>query len=242
MIKVAIISDIHANIIALKEVLKDIERRRVCQIYCLGDLVDFAPWGNEVIDLMRSCGIPCILGNHDERIAFDLPIKPLAHHGSIETENRLMAINHSKDHITSENKRWLATLPYHIELTYKLGAAYKKIWLVHASLDRNDEYVEQAEAPGKFLPTLYKKEINVLVTGHTHRSYVQHFQDVSLVNCGSVGRSREEDRKATYTILTLSETETIAEIVKLDYKIDQVAAAIYSSDIPDFYGDFLLNN
>ncbi|HAU51794.1 MAG TPA: metallophosphatase family protein, partial [Sphingobacterium sp.] len=50
MIQLAIISDIHANLIALDAVLTDIKNKGLTQIYCLGDLVDFAPWGNEVID------------------------------------------------------------------------------------------------------------------------------------------------------------------------------------------------
>lgn len=74
MINIAVISDIHGNLIALNEVLNDIQGKKIDQIYCLGDLVDFAPWGNEVIEMIRSSGIPCILGNHDERIAYDQPI------------------------------------------------------------------------------------------------------------------------------------------------------------------------
>ena len=65
MIQIAIISDIHGNIRALEAVMNDIKERKIEQIFCLGDLVDFAPWGNEVIDTLRNKGIPCILGNHD---------------------------------------------------------------------------------------------------------------------------------------------------------------------------------
>lgn len=53
MIQIAVISDIHGNLIALNEVLKDIKNRNISQVYCLGDLVDFAPWGNEVISLIK---------------------------------------------------------------------------------------------------------------------------------------------------------------------------------------------
>lgn len=107
MKKIAIISDIHGNLLALQKVLEDLESRNISDIYCLGDLVDFAPWGNEVINLMKAKKIPCLLGNHDERIAYDLPIIPLSHHCEKETANRFMAINHSKKYITDENKQWL---------------------------------------------------------------------------------------------------------------------------------------
>lgn len=78
MLQIAIISDVHANILALKEVLNDIQNRSIDQIYCLGDLVDFAPWGNEVVAKIQEMGIPCLLGNHDQRIAFNEPIVPLS--------------------------------------------------------------------------------------------------------------------------------------------------------------------
>ncbi|MGV0830823.1 metallophosphoesterase family protein [Empedobacter brevis] len=239
MIQIAIISDIHGNIVALNEVLADIKKKNISHVYCLGDLVDFAPWSNEVISFFRNNRIPCILGNHDERIAFDLPIIPLTHHDDDETENRIQAINHSKQHIISEHKEWLSTLPYQLELVYKIGKSYQKILLVHASLDSNEEYVNESDEKREMYSKLKEKAINVLVMGHTHQSYIQQISDVLFVNSGSVGRSKEEDRKATYCVLTLNEHKVNAEIVKVDYSVQEVISAIYASEIPNFYGDFL---
>jgi len=239
-IQLAIISDIHANIIALDAVLADIRMRGLTQIYCLGDLVDFAPWGNEVINRIKESNVPCLLGNHDQRIAFDEPIIPLPHHDAIETANREIAINLSKMEISASHKKWLATLPYNIELTFKLGMSFRKVLLVHASLHNNDEYIYQSTPKSDISAQLKQRAIDILVMGHTHHSYVQKSDDVLFVNCGSVGRSKEKDRKAVYTIITLSKEEIGAEIVKVDYPITEVANAIYRSNIPNFYGDFLL--
>ncbi|OXA74414.1 metallophosphatase family protein [Flavobacterium aquidurense] len=241
MIQIAIISDIHANVIALNEVLKDIENRSIYQTYCLGDLVDFAPWGNEVIEKIKNKGIPCLLGNHDERIASDHPVVPLAHHDQQETANRFVAINHSKAEITSENKKWLAGLPYNLELTYKINEVTKKILLVHAGLLSNDTYIYEADSKNDIAQKLKDKGIEAIIMGHTHLSYQQKHSGVLFVNSGSVGRSRERDRKATYCLLTITEKEITAEIIKVDYDIQEVAQQIYNSAIPDFYGDFLLN-
>ncbi|QBQ40958.1 metallophosphoesterase [Sphingobacterium psychroaquaticum] len=240
MIQLAIISDIHGNLLALEAVLKDISDRSIDQIYCLGDLVDFAPWGNEVIDRIRAHRIPCLLGNHDERIAYDLPIIPLAHHDAIETANREIAINWSKQSIRADNKQWLAALPYNITLTYKSGSSIKNILLVHATLESNDAYMYRDDSKNELIAVLKERSVDTLVMGHTHQSYIQEQSDILFVNSGSVGRSREDDRKATYTILQITETGIDAEIVKLNYAIDEVASAIYKSDIPNFYGDFLL--
>lgn len=241
MIQIAIISDIHANLIALEEVLNDIQNRSVFQTYCLGDLVDFAPWGNEVIEKIKNKGIPCLLGNHDERIAFDHPIVPLPHHDQKETANRIIAINHSKTAITLENKKWLASLPYNLELTYKINGTTKKILLVHAGLLSNDTYIYESDLKNDSAQVLNNKGVDAIIMGHTHLSYIQNHSNVLFVNSGSVGRSRERDRKATYCLLTITEKEIAAQIIKVDYNIEKVAQQIYTSDIPDFYGDFLLN-
>lgn len=241
MIQIAIISDIHANLIALDAVLDDIQNRSIYQTYCLGDLVDFAPWGNEVIEKIKSKGIPCLLGNHDQRIAFDIPIAPLSHHNQKETAHRIVAINHSKEAITWENKKWLASLPYNLELTYKINEVTKKILLVHAGLLSNDTYIYESDLKNDSAQELNSKGVDALIMGHTHLSYIQNHSNVLFVNSGSVGRSREGDRKAAYCILTIAEREITAEIIKVDYNIQEAARQIYKSDIPDFYGDFLLS-
>lgn len=245
MIEIAIISDIHGNLPALNIVLKDIEKRSINQMYCLGDLVDFAPWGNEVIEVIKAIKIPCLLGNHDERIAFNLPVIPIAHHDEHETLQRVTAINHSKNTITEANKLWLSQLPYNVELQYKIKGSYKKILLVHASTRSNDEYIHIGHDEEDLKSMFLASKADVIVMGHTHISYekkinVNGKEDKLLVNGGSVGRSREANRLASYAILRIYENEIKAEIVKLEYPIEQVAEAIYKSGIPDFYGDFLL--
>lgn len=242
MIQIAIISDVHANLPALEAVLADIEARKIEQVYCLGDLVDFAPYGNEVISLFRNRKIPCLLGNHDERIAFDLPVFPLSHHDAVETGSRFEAIAQSKHTITTENKAWLAQLPFQLEIVFRIGEKAKRILLVHASPWSNDTYVYERDPKADILAFLRQREAAMLVMGHTHVSYIQSFQETVLVNCGSVGRSKEPDRKACYAILEITEAGIRPEIIKLSYDVGTLVNAIRKSPIPDFYADFFLDN
>lgn len=62
--RVAIFSDIHSNLAALEAVLDDIQRQHVDATYCLGDLVGYAPFPNEVTDRIRRAGIPTVMGNY----------------------------------------------------------------------------------------------------------------------------------------------------------------------------------
>ncbi|STD06069.1 phosphodiesterase [Chryseobacterium carnipullorum] len=242
MIQIAIFSDVHGNLPALNAVLEDIERRGIRQKFCLGDLVDFAPWGNEVIEKIRDLNVPCLMGNHDERIAFDIPIFPLSKHSEEETNARFIAIDHSKRSMTEENKKFLSQLPFHLKLNYKIGNRHWNIQLIHSSLSSNDTYLYEAEDDEVFVNMLEESQSDIVVMGHTHLSFKKSFENKKwAVNCGSAGRSKEENRLASYVILTMSQEEIIPEIVQIDYPIEQAVRGIEESDIPNYYASFLRN-
>ncbi|WP_300690244.1 metallophosphoesterase [Chryseobacterium sp.] len=242
MIQIAVFSDVHGNLPALDSVLKDIEERGIHKKFCLGDLVDFAPWGNEVTEKIKKMNIPCLLGNHDERIAFDIPVVPLSKHSEEETNARFVAIDHSKKHITEENKKFLSELPFHLKLNYKVGKKHWNIQLVHSSLSSNDTYLYESEDDEVFENMLKDSQSDIIVMGHTHLSFKKKFENGKwAVNCGSVGRSKEENRLASYLILTIEEERISPEIVQIAYPLAETVRGIEESDIPDYYAFFLKN-
>ena len=241
MIQIAIFSDVHGNLPALEVVLNDIRERGITQKFCLGDLVDFAPWGNEVIEKIKENNIPCILGNHDERIAFDLPVTALSKHSEKETAARFAAIDHSKKHITDKNKSFLAELPFHLKLNYKIGKKHWGIQLVHSGLESNDTYLYEFEEDEIFNEILNASQSDVIVMGHTHISFKKEIGEKWAINTGSVGRSKEENRLASYLVMTLDEENILPEIIQLNYPLDEVATQIEWSDIPNYYAGFLRN-
>ncbi len=242
MVKIAVFSDVHGNLPALEAVLNDIQKRGIQQKFCLGDLVDFAPWGNEVIEKIRDLNIPCLMGNHDERIAFNIPVIPLSKHSEEETEARFVAIDHSKKNITETNKKFLSELPFHLKLNYKIGRKRWNIQLVHSSLSSNDTYLYESEDDGVFADMLKESRSDIIVMGHTHLSFKKYLKTMGwAVNCGSVGRSKEDNRLASYLILTMNEEQIFPEIVQIAYPIEETALAIEESAIPDYYAAFLRN-
>ncbi|SDJ67443.1 metallophosphoesterase family protein [Chryseobacterium jejuense] len=242
MIQIAVFSDVHGNLPALDVVLKDIEQRGIHQKFCLGDLVDFAPWGNEVIERIQNLNVPCLMGNHDERIAFDLPVFPLSKHSQEETNARFIAIDHSKQHITEENKKFLSGLPFHLKLNYKMGSKHWNIQLVHSSLESNDTYLYESEGDEVFMNMLEDSKADLIVMGHTHLSFTKQFENKKwAVNCGSVGRSKEENRLASYLILTLDDEKIVPEIVQLSYPLEETVRQIEESGVPNYYAAFLRN-
>jgi predicted phosphodiesterase len=63
--KIALFSDIHANLPALEAFFKDLDSRKPDAVYCLGDLVGYNIWANEVVNEIKKRGIPTIAGNYD---------------------------------------------------------------------------------------------------------------------------------------------------------------------------------
>ncbi|UIR57095.1 metallophosphatase family protein [Sphingobacterium sp. SRCM116780] len=242
MIQIAIFSDVHGNLPALEAVLADIAARGIQQTYCLGDLVDFAPWGNEVIERIQEEQIPCLLGNHDERIAYDLPIIPLPKHTAEETACRILAIQHSKNNILEKNKAFLAQLPYLMQLDIQVNQKHWCIQLAHGSTESNEHYLYETEPDATFTSLLAEAKADILLMGHTHLSFIKSFGNKWAINVGSVGRSKEQNKDATYLLLQLDEDHIQAEIIRIPYAMEEVIDKIKASDIPDFYANFLASS
>jgi len=240
---IAIFSDVHGNLPALQVVLEDIEKRKADQVYCLGDLVDFAPWTNEVIETIRDLQIPCLLGNHDERIAFNHEVIPLAKHSQEETQARMVAINYTKNTIKEDCKMYLAGLPAQLKITFKLKGKLFSILLVHGSTRSNEEYIYEDHSLNDIREMLDQAQADILVMGHTHESYIRAIppqdNEQMVINCGSVGRSKEGKPLACYLLIAISDNGVQAELIKLAYPVEKVKKAIQESDIPDFYARFL---
>ena len=97
--RIALISDIHANIVALEAAIADIKERGVDRIICLGDIIDMGPRPVEVIDCLRDLDVACIQGNHDP-LDEEPPISPLK-----EVEEWTIA------QLNTEQRSWLSDLP-----------------------------------------------------------------------------------------------------------------------------------
>jgi putative phosphoesterase len=169
--RVAFISDLHANVVALDAVFADIDRLGVDEIICLGDIVDLGPQPRELLELLDARRVRCIQGNHD----------PLDEHPShpalldIETWTR--------GQLDDVSLRRLAELPEQLQLDLD-GL---RVLCVHGS-PRSDTDQVLAVTPREVLEQwIAGFEFDVLVGGHTHVQLLRRLDERVIVNVGSVG-------------------------------------------------------
>src|SRR6266704_4998529 len=113
----ALISDIHANLPALDAVLDDVaSRTAVDATYHLGDLVGYAPWPNEVVQLIRTRGIAGVAGNYDSTVATDYRHCGCRYEDPRQEELSHLSYEWTRRHTSAATKTWLGALPFRIDL------------------------------------------------------------------------------------------------------------------------------
>lgn len=241
MSKVAILSDIHGNLHALKEVIRDINGQDVESIILLGDLIDYGMQSNESVELIRKEFSPKIIfniwGNHEKAILtedFDHFSSQRGVESAQFTASQLD--DDVKDYLNDE-------LVHEGRLEFELDGL--KVLAVHGSLlDNYWKAIFPDNLNGDY------SEFDVVLSGHSHYHHVfQKFYEVDnpemrnkksalFINPGSVGQPRNHNPNAQYAIL---DTESMgAELKSVKYPVDE-AMDLYDGSIDEFYQTRLEN-
>jgi predicted phosphodiesterase len=238
----ALISDIHANLPALRAVLRDIESRRVDATYHLGDLVGYAPWADETVAMLRDAQIPGIAGNYDSTVGTDYKHCGCKYEDPVQEEQSHLSFAWTKAHTSGETKRYLAALPFRLDLKPLGGhAAGPTFILVHGTPTLNTLYWTE-DRPDSFCLKMAQqagaKAGDVIAFGHTHKPWHREVDGIHFVNTGSVGRPKDGDWRAGYVLLDVGAAPGV-EIVRVEYDVDEAMRAIRASDLPADFAEYL---
>ncbi len=231
--KVAVISDIHANRHAFEAALEAVAASDASEVWCLGDLVGYGAEPDACVELAREHAAVCLCGNHDLAVTGELPLDEFSRGAAV-------AAQWTKEVIAPENLDFLKSL--------RPEGEESSVGLYHASpRDPIWEYVLSAllaelcmdEQPGR-----------IGLVGHSHvaLSFVRHDDlatgeprradeqlDIAtgewLLNPGSVGQPRDGDPRAAWLLLDLD--GMTATFQRTDYDIPGAAAAIRAARLPD---------
>jgi predicted phosphodiesterase len=244
-VKRALISDIHANLEALRVVLDDIRSQGIREIYCLGDIVGYGPNPCECLEeVMAKCKVT-ILGNHDQATLFDPDgFNPIALRAVYWTRDKL-------DSGAGKNKRWDFLGDLH--KTHSEG----DYLFVHGSpREPTNEYVFPEDIYNqRKMDTLFGRIQKYCFQGHTHLpgiftpeyrfippedcSYQYRLNDQPvMVNVGSVGQPRDGDPRACYVVID----DDLVTFRRLEYPAEETRRKIYAvPDLDNALGDRLLS-
>ncbi len=249
--KIALFSDIHANLPALQACLADMDQRKPDHIFCLGDLVGYNIWPNEVIREIRRRGIPTIAGNYDYGIGRGIDDCGCAYKSDEEKANGAVSIEYTNRHIGAAERQYLRTLPKHIRVEFELQDGEPlSLLLVHGSPRRINEYLFEDRDEKSLLRILEGAHADILCFGHTHKPYhrvldagteaAPYFRHA--VNTGSVGKPKDGDPRAGYVLLELdehsrpgNENSLRVQFIRVAYDVDTAAQAVERSPLPDAY-------
>jgi len=181
--RIAIISDIHGNLEALKEVLKDIEKRKIKRIFCLGDIIAKGVHPNECMDLVRKHCEIVLQGNCDEHFSKEW----------LEKDKNETIIWNQKM-LSDDEKTYLQSLPFCHEF-YMSGSLIRLFHASPAKIDKPVSYLDNIEEKYKqFLPsakTCSDKKADIVIYGHNHAQNLEKLYNRTLINTGSVGNTTE---------------------------------------------------
>jgi len=221
--KIAVLSDIHANIFALEIVLKDIKSRNIDEILCLGDVVGYYPYPNKTIELVKKHCSVVMMGNHDAGV---VGIEP-AHYFNTRAYE---VIEWTKQNITQENYEWLRKLP----LRRALKREGKNIYLVHGSPFQSFDYmyiIDSSEEKLMVKRALDHVRADFLFVGHTHIPIIIEIEDKLFLNPGSVGQPRHGVPGAFYAIVDVENIK--AEIIHLEYDFSTLQKKVLELGLPE---------
>lgn len=229
--RVAIISDIHANLEALQKAFEIIERSNIDDVVCLGDLVGYGANPNECIDFVDRRTKKVLLGNHDQA-AFDL------NQAEYFNTYARRAAHWTHDALTPEHTAYLQSLPYTLSET--------EFTFVHSSPVEPEEWhyiFSNREASRNF----HHFKTPVCFVGHSHVPGVfcedQRTREVKrglryLINVGSIGQPRDGDWRLSFGIFDAE--SWLYENVRSEYDVESAAEKILKAGLPRFLADRLL--
>ncbi len=249
LMRIALFSDIHANLPALESCLSSIDKQNPDALYCLGDLVGYNVWPNEVINEIRKRNIPVIAGNYDFGIGRNSDECGCAYKTEKDKEMGKVSIRFTNSVICDNERKYLRSLPAHIKIEYQLNDDKLNILLVHGSPRKNNEYLFEDREEKSLLRIMKDADAHIMCFGHTHKPYHRTLKDGShflhAINIGSVGKPKDGNAKGCYVMLEIDERNSLlqdnlsVEFIRFDYDIEKAASAIEESELPNEYAEML---
>jgi putative phosphoesterase len=232
--RIALISDIHGNLVALEAVLADIERADVDQIICLGDVATLGPQPRETLQRIKDLNCLCILGNHDHYL-----LDPSILRDYMDAPWFANSVAWCAKQLKEEDFQFLHTFQPLIELPLQ---APHKLLCFHGSPKSNTDIILAMTPPTNVDELLAGYRTTVMAGGHTHMQMMRQHKGIMLVNPGSVGMPFEQALFvhaprylpwAEYAIISQNGSTLNMDLRRVPVDLAAVHQAAEKSNLPD---------
>lgn len=235
ILRVALIGDVHGNLPALEAVLADIRRRKLAEIWNIGDFVGYGPFPDDVVRRLREVNAKSTIGNYDRK-ALDVPKLLAKWEKKKKDPLKIFAFRWAYEHLSPDSRRYLRKLPFDLRFTVQ----GRRALLVHGSPGSLDEHLTPATPASRLKELARTAKADVVVVGHSHQPFVRQAGGVWFVNTGSVGRPDDGDWRATYAILEFTAGGVAVEHVRLPYDLGRTLRAMREAKLPEPFVQMLL--
>lgn len=234
--QIAIISDIHGNMVGLEAALADIEARKIESIVCLGDIAASGPHPDQVVSRLRTLEVPVVLGNADvemlklrEGIELETPRN--------EAMMRLREIDRwCANQLQDADIQYMRSFRPSIEVDAGKGA---HLLAFHGSPRSNEDAITWSTSEEELTFLMKGLDASAVAVGHTHKQMLRKIGDITLFNPGSVGLPYEENQgqaknlpQAEYAILQGGGDGLSVIFRRIPYELDVLTHSALSSGMP----------
>ena len=220
--KVLVLSDIHANLFALNEYFNDI--LEADYVICVGDIVGYYTYVNEVVDLMRKHCHIAVKGNHEYFLE----------HGAPDTcsEHVKWALSQANRVISASNRDYLKKLP----LMWSGEIGGRRFLVAHGS--PWSPITDYLYSDSDKIAKLSDFDVDYVICGQTHRPWIKSDCNPCIINAGSIGQSRHKIGVAN--AVTIDTVTNEVEILEREYNVSRLVDACVSEGAGNWITKHLL--
>lgn len=224
--KLAFISDIHGNAVALEAVLKDLRAREIDEVFVLGDICFRGPQPRRSLEMVRTLDTEVIKGNADEWIVRGVE------KGEVPDE-ALAMMNAERDWAASQldhnDIAYLRDLPTELNLAF----GDLDVHAFHATPNSLFDAIQPDASDDTLTKQMMKENANIYIYAHIHKPYIRYINGKCVINTGSVGLPFDGSNQSSYAIIEILGDNVRTSIAKVSYDVDQVVNQFEESDYPN---------